>query len=147
MPLLRFKTGDVTFILTGKCECGRTAARIGSILGRVDNMMKIKGTNVYPGHIENVLMSFPEVEDYVIETYTGDDFSDKIVVKVATKKPSSSLEEKIKESCKSLIRMTPDVKLMSLDEVKKIQFAHGQRKPKKFIDKRQKKKFYEDEDK
>jgi phenylacetate-CoA ligase len=147
MPFLRFESGDVTFLMTDECECGRTATRIGPILGRMDHMMKVKGTNVYPGHIENVLMSFPEVDDYVIETYTGNDFSDKIIVKIATKKPSKSLEESIKESFKALIRTTPDVSLTSLDEIKKIQFAHGERKPRKFIDKRKKKKFYRDEDK
>lgn len=145
MPLLRFRTGDITFMFNDSCDCGRTASRIGPILGRVDHMMKVKGTNVYPGQIENVLMNFPDVEDYIIETCTGDNLSDRIIVKVATRKRLKSFENKIKESFKSFLRTTPEVILTSTDEIRRIQFGHGKRKPKKFIDKRNKMKFYEDD--
>ena len=55
MPLVRYKTGDLTYIIDEKCKCGRTTKRIGPILSRKHYLLKIKGTNLYPGHIENAL--------------------------------------------------------------------------------------------
>ncbi|NQU79622.1 AMP-binding protein [Candidatus Woesearchaeota archaeon] len=134
MPLLRYKTGDITFKIDEKCECGRTATRIGPILARKNHLLKVKGSNVYPGHIENALLDLPEVVNYVIEAHTADNFSDTILLKVGVKRPSRQVEKSIKEKVRSFARMTPDVKLMKPDQVKKIQFSENKRKPKKFFD-------------
>jgi len=61
MPIIRYRTGDLAKILDGKCACGRTHVRISRIKGRSDDMMIIRGINVYPSQIEDVLMAFPEV--------------------------------------------------------------------------------------
>ena len=67
MPLLRYRTHDLTRILPGECACGRRHRRIDRILGRSDDMFILKGVNIYPMQIEQVLMSFPEVgENYLI---------------------------------------------------------------------------------
>lgn len=67
MPLLRYRTHDLTRILPGECACGRHHRRIDRILGRSDDMFILKGVNIYPMQIEQVLMSFPEVgENYLI---------------------------------------------------------------------------------
>lgn len=68
MPLLRYRTHDLTRILPGDCPCGRRHRRIDRILGRSDDMFILKGVNIYPMQIEQVLMSFPEVgENYLIQ--------------------------------------------------------------------------------
>ena len=60
-PLIRYRTRDITRILTGECECGRTFRRIDRIQGRTDDMMILRGVNVFPSQIEEVMMSFPEI--------------------------------------------------------------------------------------
>lgn len=145
MPFLRYKTGDITFLLSDKCECGRTAPRIGPILGRVDHMMKVKGTNVYPGHIENALLDIDNIMNYVIEAHTGEYLSDKVLIKIGTDHSSENLETKIKENVKASTRMTPEIEFYHPSEIRKMQFEGGKRKAKKFIDKRTKKRFYKNE--
>lgn len=67
MPIIRYRTRDITRFLPGRCACGREHRRIDRIMGRVDDMFIIKGCNIYPMQIEQVLMSFPEVgENYMI---------------------------------------------------------------------------------
>jgi phenylacetate-CoA ligase len=64
MPLLRYWTGDLTFLTYEPCACGRTHARMGPILGRTDDMLIIRGVNVYPTQVEAVLLGIPEVVPY-----------------------------------------------------------------------------------
>lgn len=64
MPLLRYWTGDLTFLTYESCSCGRTHVRMGPILGRTDDMLIIRGVNVYPTQVEAVLSGIPEVEPY-----------------------------------------------------------------------------------
>ncbi|MCX7850359.1 phenylacetate--CoA ligase [Thermus sp.] len=64
MPLLRYWTGDLTFLTYAPCSCGRTHVRMGPVLGRTDDMLIIRGVNVYPTQVEAVLLGIPEVEPY-----------------------------------------------------------------------------------
>lgn len=64
MPLIRYRTGDMAMMLEDSCPCGRTSTRISRILGRADDMMVIRGINVFPSQIEHVLMSIPEAGEY-----------------------------------------------------------------------------------
>jgi phenylacetate-CoA ligase len=61
MPLLRYRTGDMCSIIETPCDCGRTSRRISRIQGRLDDMLIIRGVNVYPSEIESVLYSLPEL--------------------------------------------------------------------------------------
>jgi phenylacetate-CoA ligase len=61
LPLLRYRTGDVTYIKGSDCACGRTTVRTAKILGRVDDMLVIRGINVFPSQIERILMSILEI--------------------------------------------------------------------------------------
>jgi len=64
MPLIRYHTGDVTYIVDEKCSCGRTARKLHRFLGRADDMLIVRGINVFPSQIEDVLMSMPEIGNY-----------------------------------------------------------------------------------
>lgn len=64
MPLIRYRTGDITKMMDGECECGRTARKITKFFGRADDMLIIRGLNVFPSQIEHVLMEMPEVGEY-----------------------------------------------------------------------------------
>jgi phenylacetate-CoA ligase len=61
-PLLRYRTGDRTSLLTEPCPCGRTAVRLDRIRGRVDEMLIIRGVNLFPSEVERVLLQFPELQ-------------------------------------------------------------------------------------
>lgn len=64
LPLIRYRTGDITTLMDGECECGRTAVKISKFYGRADDMLIIRGLNVFPSQIEHVLMDMPEVGEY-----------------------------------------------------------------------------------
>src|SRR5262249_54182074 len=61
MPVLRYRTGDICSLLPDACPCGRTLVRMMQIKGRVDDMLIIRGVNVYPSEVERVLLSLPEL--------------------------------------------------------------------------------------
>ncbi|MBN1323965.1 MAG: phenylacetate--CoA ligase [Methanotrichaceae archaeon] len=64
MPLIRYHTGDVTYIMEDDCNCGRTSHRLHRFLGRADDMLVVRGINVFPSQIEDVLLKIPEIGDY-----------------------------------------------------------------------------------
>ena len=140
MPLLRYQTGDITFKISEKCKCGRNSSRIGPILGRKAQMMKVKGVKVYPKIIENAILNVDGVNNYVIEALTGDDFSDKIIVTIGCKRKNEKLKEKVRKDIKAHAKITPLVELASPDKVENLKTENGtRRKPRIFIDKREKK--------
>ena len=79
MPLLRYRTRDITSLLPQPCPCGRTHRRIDRITGRSDDMLIVRGVNIYPQQIESVLMSMPEVgRNYLIVLEGLDEMSVKV---------------------------------------------------------------------
>jgi phenylacetate-CoA ligase len=84
VPLVRYKTGDVTFRLPGTCACGRNSMRVGPILSRKAHMIKLKGTTVYPLAVTNVLDSLEGVDDYIILIEDDESGSDRVTIHAAT---------------------------------------------------------------
>jgi phenylacetate-CoA ligase len=120
MPLLRYRTRDLTKIVPGICRCGRTHRRIDRIKGRSDDMLVINGVNLFPMQIEKVIMGIPEAgNNYVIEVHKKN-YMDKITVKVeinedyfhGTLSELTNLEKKIEEELKTELLVTPVVKLV-----------------------------------
>ncbi|WP_457554641.1 phenylacetate--CoA ligase family protein [Candidatus Pyrohabitans sp.] len=64
MPLLRYRTRDISMVIDDSCECGRTHPRIARLMGRSDDMLIIRGVNVFPSQVEHVLLQFPEVAEH-----------------------------------------------------------------------------------
>ncbi|HOD35232.1 MAG TPA: phenylacetate--CoA ligase [Syntrophales bacterium] len=121
MPILRYRTKDLTRIVPGVCECGRTHRRIDRIKGRTDDMLIIKGVNIFPIQVEKKLMEIPGVgTDYVI-VLEREGFNDVMTVKVEVQKESfngdllhlEALQKKIVEALKSDILITPKVVLVA----------------------------------
>ena len=90
MPVLRYRTRDITRITYEKCRCGRTFARMSKTRGRSDDMLKIRGVNVFPSQIESVLMGFDEIAPHYQLVLTRENFSDQLEIKV-------ELDEKFSE--------------------------------------------------
>lgn len=138
MPLLRYRTGDITFRIRGRCDCGRTSDRLGPIIGRKAHKLKVKGTTVYPKAIENALLEIEGIENYVIEAYTGNDHADHVVVKIGADNNKASFKDAICENIKARIRFTPEIQIMQPHEIEEILYEGGRRKPMIFVDRRQK---------
>jgi phenylacetate-CoA ligase len=134
MPLVRYLTGDVTFLVSGVCPCGRGGARIGPILGRKQQRLKVKGTTLYPKAIEDVLLSVDGVENFVIEAHTGDGETDRLVVRVGTVRSDRTVRTTIADELYAKVRVTPEIHLAAPAEVDALLFEGGRRKPRVFLD-------------
>jgi phenylacetate-CoA ligase len=134
IPVIRYKQGDITRIQTDRCQCGKTSPRIMSIVGRANHMLKIKGTVVYPQQIEEILMQEPEISNYAMEAYKDRNDCDAIKIMVGLKNQSGNVVERIKMNLKAKIRITPAIEVLASQEILKILYRHGSRKPQKFWD-------------
>jgi phenylacetate-CoA ligase len=136
MPLLRYKTGDIVKPFYEACKCGRNTMRLGPIIGRKKQMVKYKGTTLYPPVIYNLLNDFDEIKNYVVEISTNEYNMDEILFKIGTKEPSERLEKKIKDHFRAKLRVAPQILFLPIDEINLLQFPKMSRKPIIFIDNR-----------
>ncbi|CAM1349404.1 phenylacetate--CoA ligase family protein [Tenacibaculum halocynthiae] len=136
MPLLRYKTGDVVTIHNEPCKCGRNTYRIGSVLGRKKQMIKLKGTTIFPEAIKSVLNEFNEIINFVIEIYHNEIDTDEVVLKIETNSDEGKLKTRVAERCKTKLRVVPHIEFTSKDEIQKLRFPKLSRKPVDIIDKR-----------
>jgi phenylacetate-CoA ligase len=134
IPMIRFRQGDITRVRTGRCQCGKTSPRIMSIVGRANHMLKLKGTVVYPQQIEEILMQEPGIVNYALEAYNDDNDCDAIKIMVGLHKYSDNVMERITTNLKARIRITPKIIMLHPQEILKIWYRNGSRKPQKFID-------------
>ena len=138
MPLLRFRTGDIAAKITERCRCGRCSYRLKPLLGRKNNMIKLKGTTLYPPAINDVLDNTPFVENYVVIVRDSSAGTDEVVVRIGTESNNPNLVKELKDRFRSRLRVAPIVELSTPDEIQRINFPAKSRKPIKFIDERQK---------
>lgn len=139
MPLLRFRTGDIAAKRTEQCRCGRWSYRLTPLVGRKNNMIKLKGTTLYPPAVNDVLDNADYVENYVVIVHDSDAGTDEVVVKVGLKAvPDFDVVKDLKDSFRSRIRVAPIVEVHPVEEIHQINFPAKSRKPVKFIDLRKK---------
>lgn len=136
MPLLRFKTGDMVKAHHGPCACGRNTMRLGPVVGRKKQMIKYKGTTLYPPAMHNILNDFADVESYIIEISHNAIGTDEILIKIATKNTSQKLLQHIKDHFRAKLRVAPKIEFHDKREIQKLQFPAMSRKPIHVIDKR-----------
>ena len=132
-PLIRYRTHDLSRIIPGQCACGSPFPRIDTIRGRTDDMMKIKGVNVFPSQIEEVLQNFPEVSsEYQIRiSHLDGKDTMRIYVETNGSVDFAGLSQRIAESVKSRIGFTPLVKVVELGVL-----PRSEKKTKRVIDER-----------
>ena len=120
MPILRYRTRDLTRFLPGTCPCGREHRRIDRILGRSDDMFICKGVNIYPQQIEDVLMRFPEVGRNYLILLDNDNVGDVLRVQVEIREEYfvedlrvlRGLQARIAHALKNEILVTPRIELV-----------------------------------
>jgi len=139
MPLLRFKTGDICYHHTEPCSCGRNTIRLGPVIGRKQQMLKFKGTTLFPPAIYDVLNEIECIENYVIEVYTNDLGTDEILVRAGCRDNAHVGKKTIKDHFRAKLRVAPEIEFYAPKDILKMQFPADNRKPITFIDKRKEK--------
>lgn len=137
MPLLRFRTGDMAAKRVEQCKCGRNSYRLTPLVGRKNNMIKLKGTTLYPPAVNDVLDNTDYVENYIVFVEDSEAGTDEVIVKVGLKgKPDFDAVKDLKDRFRSRIRVAPIVEILPPDEIAKMNFPVKSRKPVKFVDSR-----------
>jgi phenylacetate-CoA ligase len=120
MPLIRFRTRDLTCFLPGDCKCGRTHRRIDRFKGRSDDMIILKGVNIFPIQVEKILMQFKELGSNYLITMETIDNSDEMLVEVELGDFSTDDFSRLQDLTKTVTRhlknellVTPRLKLVS----------------------------------
>ena len=132
-PLIRYRTHDLSRIIPGECPCGSKHPRLDTIMGRTDDMMKIKGVNVFPSQIEEILQSFPEASsEYQIRiSHLDGKDTMRIYVETNGSVDFQDLANRIASKVKSVIGFTPIVKV-----VENGLLPRSEKKTKRVIDER-----------
>ncbi len=138
MPLLRFRTGDISAKIVEPCACGRNSYRLTPIMGRKNNMIKLKGTTIYPPAINDVLDNTDYVANYVVRVCSTDAGTDEVIVQIGTHSEFSTeyIIKDLKDKFRSRLRVAPQVEVLPYDTVQRVNFPAKARKPVKFIDER-----------
>ena len=140
MPLIRFKTGDIARFHTEPCRCGRTTMRLSPIMGRMNHLVKYKGTTLYPPAIFEVLDNMHYIENYVMIVSNNEYGNDHILIKIGlVARPDFDVIKTLKDSFRARIRVAPEIEICTVEEIQKMSISEINRKPIKFIDNRKNK--------
>lgn len=140
MPLIRYHTGDVTYFLDEKCSCGRTSRKLHRFLGRADDMLIVRGINVFPSQIEDVLVSLPEIGNYFQVIVDRPKHGlDELTIQVEMRDEAftgeladlSRVQRRVEEKLKSVLNVRSKIEL-----VEKGSLPRTAGKSKKIVDKR-----------
>ena len=138
MPLLRFKTGDICIAHTEACSCGRNTMRLSPILGRKQQMIKFKGTSLYPPSLYDILNHVPYIKNYIVEVHTNDIDTDEICITIGVNNPPQNFEKELKDHFRAKLRVAPNIKTDTPENITKLQFPEMSRKAITFFDRRKK---------
>lgn len=137
MPLLRYKTGDIASYHDEPCRCGRHTVRLGPIVGRKQQMIKLKGTTLYPPGVFDIIHREDKVKDYVVEVFSNDLGTDELKLYLSVNDDSKqNVESSLQAYFQARLRVKPFIQFSTQQEIEKIQFSGQSRKIKKFIDNR-----------
>lgn len=127
MPMIRYRTRDLTYLNYDKCDCGRTCVRMGKILGRSDDMMIIRGVNVFPSQIESILLEFPEYEPYFLIEVDRVNNTDTFDIQVEVKPEFYTdqinqlvkLRQRLTSRIQSVVGIQPNIKIVQPNTIER----------------------------
>lgn len=139
MPLLRYRTKDLCSLMKGTCDCGRTSVRMSPIMGRSDDMLIIRGINIFPSQVESVILEMPEFEPQYMLVVNRNNNLDTLQVQVEVRKDFFSdeigkmleIKKQLADKLKSVLSISADIKLMEPNSI-----ARSEGKSKHVIDNR-----------
>jgi phenylacetate-CoA ligase len=135
-PLIRYRTGDIACLLAGPCRCGRTGPRLGPILAREGQMLKVKGTKLYPSAVIDALHGIGGIEDFAVVADRDDHLADRLTVRVALAASSRLTPKAISDRLYARLRVHPVVQCASREDLAALTLPPGYRKKRVFIDQR-----------
>jgi phenylacetate-CoA ligase len=139
-PIVRYRTGDITRLLESECSCGRTTVRISRLLGRADDMLIVRGINVFPSQIEDVVVKIPEItEHFQVILDRNKKMLDEITVKVEITENAftgelrdlAELQKHVEDELQSVLNIRTNVELAEKGSI-----PRTEGKSKKVIDRR-----------
>ncbi len=136
MPLVRYKTGDIVRAYDTPCACGRNTLRLGPVLGRHKQMIKLKGTTIYPPGIFDIVNQFEDISDYVVEAYTNSLGVDELRIHLCAGNDRSGIAERLANAFQSRLRVVPAFTFATQTEIESLQHPGKSRKVSKFLDNR-----------
>ncbi|MFC7347463.1 phenylacetate--CoA ligase family protein [Chryseobacterium zhengzhouense] len=136
IPLLRFKTGDIVKAHNEPCECGRNTMRLGPVIGRKQQMIKYKGTTLYPPAMSDILNDFNGISCYQIVIHSNEIGLDEIIIKLSTENNDENFISEVRDHFRAKLRVSPKIEIVDFDILSKIVFHPNSRKPITFIDSR-----------
>jgi phenylacetate-CoA ligase len=134
MPLIRYRTGDCAAIFREPCRCGRRTLRIGPIVGRKGQKLKIKGTTVFPSTLKAVLDSTPGVSAYVLVARRENPLSDVVEAQIACSDDPARVVSALHERFQGEAKVAPRITVSSLAEIEALQMPANARKRRYFVD-------------
>ncbi|WP_395093347.1 phenylacetate--CoA ligase family protein [Vaginella massiliensis] len=134
VPLLRFKTGDLVRKHVQQCNCGRTTHRLGPVEGRKQQMIKYKGTTLYPPAMHDLLAHYDAISMHLIELSCSEFGTDVIRIKIVSDNDSEDFLKEIKDHFRAKLRVTPEVEFVSEEVLAPIVYNPLKRKPTMLID-------------
>jgi len=124
MPVLRYRTGDLVELTTEPCACGRTLARIkGGVLGRADDMLIVRGVNLYPSAIDNLLRALPSIVEYEVEIRRVAGMDDLLLkIEIHDREPFSQVEQAVLAAFRSQLNIRVSVECAARGSLPRYEF-------------------------
>ncbi|MCQ2074464.1 MAG: phenylacetate--CoA ligase [Bacteroidaceae bacterium] len=127
MPMIRYRTRDLTTLNYETCECGRTTVRMGKILGRSDDMLIVRGVNVFPSQVESILLEFPEYEPYFLIEVDRINNTDTFQIQVEVKPEFYTdkinqlvrIKERLTSRIQNVIGIQPEIKIVQPNTIER----------------------------
>lgn len=110
-PMLRFATGDLSYVMDDPCDCGRTSMRLGKILGRTDQVTKVSGIFIHPWQVDEVMAKFPVISNYQVVVMRKD-YRDEVVISIELKEEVSEktdLKRRVEKEIQEILKVTAEV--------------------------------------
>jgi len=137
VPLIRYKTGDICHYVSDPCSCGRQTIRLGPVIGRKKQMIKYKGTTLYPQAFYDILGRFDEITNYVVVASTNNSGTDEIIIMAVSKKSDQEFEKQLIDHIKAKLRVAPKIEFTANEKVEALQNRNLMgRKVVRFVDER-----------
>ena len=133
MPLLRYKTGDLCHVHYKPCACGRDTARLGPVVGRKQQMIKFKGTTIFPPALFDVLDMVKEIELYQVVVSKNEYGNDEITILLPMQLQTAVFKEMLHSLFKSKLRVSPVMEFVTAEELTFRIYKQEKRKPEKLI--------------
>ena len=136
MPLLRYRTGDIAILMSEACTCGRRSKRVSHVMGRKQQMIKYRGTTLYPPAIFDMLNEVDYIQEYVVEVFLNELEMDELKLHLYTQLSVDECERKLKPLLQGRLRVVPMLHFHSGSDLQAMQFPANSRKQIRFIDNR-----------